>query len=181
MILNARQNQFIIYFSPTFFYKEVQDQWLPIINRFKLPFTGVSDYINSCIQSVTFPAIDILLDTQQESQYKITWRGGKEIEPIFDKTLIFTFKLSEAYTSYWVWYQQIQQFLQYANGEKPFMDDLYLSFLDHNGFEIVNFRFKQLTPSNVSQFEISYALTSAEFTTFNITFKYNRFDVTYKF
>jgi hypothetical protein len=39
---------------------------------------------------------------QGQQQYKIAYRGGKELEPTFDKNLTITFKLSEGFISYWI-------------------------------------------------------------------------------
>ena len=54
---------------------------------------------------------------------------------------------------------------------------MYVSFLDHKGFELVAFSFEKIIPLSLSQFEISYAQTAAEFNTFNMTLRYNRYNI----
>lgn len=181
MILNAKQNQFAIYFPKHFFYPEVIDKWSPIIQRFKLPFKEVSDYVNSTIQSIAWPSLDFPIVEQQQSQFNTKYKAGKEMEPLFDKTMTVTFKLSEGFVSYWIWFDQIAKFLEYANQKPCFMDPLFVSFLDNNGFALMDFNFKELTPSNLSQFEISYSNVVADFSTISVTFKYNRFDIKSQF
>jgi hypothetical protein len=40
---------------------------------------------------------------------------------------------------------------------------------------LLEFSFNQIVPQNLSQFEISYATTAAEFRTFTMNIMYNRF------
>jgi hypothetical protein len=142
----------------------------------KLPYNSSSDFLNACIQSVSFPQLSLDTVEQQESQFKIQWRGGKELEPIFDKTITVTFKLSEGFISYWMLFEQIEYFLTYAK-TTPYWPPMFLSFLDHNGFSLVDFTFEQLTPTAMSQFDINYSTMATEFSTFTLTMKYNRFNI----
>src|SRR5271157_300893 len=133
MILNAKHNNFVILFSQNFFYPEVEQRWKPVIDRLKLPYNSTADFLNACIQAVSWPQLSLITATQQERQYQITWRGGKELEPIFDKTVTVTFKLTEGFISYWMLFEQIEYYLTYAKAT-PFWPPMFLSFLDHNGF-----------------------------------------------
>ena len=54
---------------------------------------------------------------------------------------------------------------------------MYVSFLDHHGFEIVAFSFEKIIPTAMSQFNISYATTAAEFNNFTLNLRYNRFKI----
>jgi len=176
MILNAKQNQFAIYFSSNFFYPEIIDKWTPIVARLKLPFDTLEDFINSCVQSVSFPGINLQTVEQQDGQYRNTWRGGKELEPIIDKTLNINFKLSEGFLSYWIFWQQIDLYLRYGES-KPWFPPLHISFLDHHGFELINYTFERITPLTLSSFDANYAQVAADFQTFSLSLKYNRFKV----
>jgi len=175
-ILNARSNQFFINFPPELFYPEIKDRWIPVIKRLKLPFDTVEDFINNCVQSISFPSVELPTVDQQQSQFQIKYRGGKELEPILDKNLTITFKLSEGFFSYWILFEQLEQFVNYEQ-KVPFWPSLYVSFLDNNGFEIVAFEFHKIVPTGLSPFSISYATTAAEFNTFTLSLNYNRFDI----
>ena len=176
MILNSLNNLYLIYFPPNFFYPEIEAKWAPIIKRLKLPYNTIEDFINSTIQSVDFPEISIESATQQQSQFDIKYRPGKELEPIFDKNLTVTFKLIEGFISYWIFFEQIELFLKY--GEKqPFWPPMHVSFLDHHGFELLAFAFDKVIPNGLSKFNISYATTAADFNTFTLNLRYNRFQI----
>jgi len=175
MLLNALHNQFIIRFPKSFFYPEIHDRWTPVVKRLKLPYENLEDFMNASIQSINFPAIDLPIIEQPQQQFKIAYRSGKELEPLFDKNLNITFKLSEGFITYWILFEQIELFIKVFQVKKPFWDPMYISFLDHHGFELVAFTFNMIIPTALSQFDISYATTAAEFNTFNLNLKYNRF------
>lgn len=176
MILNSLNNQFVIIFPPGFFYPEIVKRWEPVVKRMKLPYQSLEDFINATVQSITFPSVDINGVQQPQSQFQIQYRPGKELEPLIEKNLTITFKLSEGFISYWILFEQIEMFLEY--GEKvPFWPPLYVSFLDHKGFELVVFSFEKIIPTSLSQFEVAYSQTAADFNTFNMGIRYNRFNI----
>lgn len=176
MILNALNNQFVIYFPRNFFYPEVEERWNPIVRRLKLPYETLEDFINATIQKVSLPGINLSNPTQQQRQFAIQYRTGKELEAAFEKTLNVTFKLSEGFISYWIMFEQLELFLKYQDTQ-PFWPPMYISFLGHHGFELVAFEFQYIVPQSMSQFDISYATTAAEFNTFNVELRFNRFNI----
>ncbi len=176
MILNSLNNQFVVQFPKGFFYPEIVARWTPVVNRLKLPYESLEDFINATVQSISFPAIELPAVTQPQGQFKIMQRPGKELEPLVEKNLTVTFKLSEGFISYWIMFEQIELFQEY--GERiPFWPPMYVSFLDHHGFELVAFSFEKIIPLNLGQFEISYAQTAAEFNTFTLLLRYNRWQI----
>lgn len=176
MLLNNLSNQFVIYFPPNFFYPEIVTKWLPVVKRMKLPYTSIESFINASIQSIDFPSVELEQAQQQQSQFNIKYRGGKELEPVFDKNLTVTFKLAEGFVSYWIFFEQIETYLKYGESQ-PFWPPMYVSFLDHHGFELVSFTFEKIVPRGLSQFQLSYATTAAEFNTYNLQLTYNRFKI----
>ena len=176
MILNSLANQFVVQFPKGFFYPDIVTKWTPIVNRMKLPYVNLEDFINACVQSITFPSVELTNVEQQQGQFRIQYRPGKELEPLIEKNLTITFKLSEGFISYWILFEQIEMFLNYEQ-TVPFWPPMYVSFLDHHGFELVAFSFEKITPVSLTQFEVSYATTAAEFNTFGMTIRYNRFNI----
>jgi hypothetical protein len=176
MILNAKHNNFVILFSQNFFYPEVEARWKTVIDRMKLPYNTTVDFLNACIQSVSFPSLQLTSDEQQERQNRIVWRGGKELEPQFDKTLTVSFKLSEGFISYWMLFEQIEWYLTYGK-TLPFWPPMFLSFLDHNGHSLMEFSYEQVTPIGLSQFDVNYSTMVSEFASFSLTLKFNRFKI----
>ncbi|HUT80602.1 MAG TPA: hypothetical protein VMZ29_05295 [Candidatus Bathyarchaeia archaeon] len=178
MILNAKNNMFTIWFPPHFFYPSIVKKWEPVVKRLKLPYQTIEDFFNASIQSLTFPALELPTPTQQQSEFIIAYKGGKELEPTFDKTMEVVFKLSEGFITYWIIFEQIEEYLRYDNEEKGvFWPSMYVSFLDMHGFELVAFEFNKIVPTGLSQFDVSYATTAADFNTFSLNLRYNRFNI----
>lgn len=176
-ILNAKLNQYAIWFPKNFLYPQVIERWTPVVKRLKLQYETLEDYINATVQSVTFPEILLPPVEQQQSQFRIKYRGGKELEPILDKNLTVTFKLTEGFITYWMLFDQIDLFQMYAETE-PFWPSMFVSFLDHHGFELMAFEFQKIIPLGLSQFNVSYATVAAEFNTFTLSLAYNRYKIT---
>ena len=176
MILNNLSNQFVVRFPKGFFYQDIRKKWDPVVERLKLPYMNLEDFINACVQSISFPTVELNNVSQQQTMFDIQYRPGKELEPLLEKNLTITFKLTESFLSYWILFDQIEAFLAYEQ-TVPFWPPMYVSFLDHKGFELVVFSYEKIVPTNLSQFEISYAQSAAQFNTFTMGIRYNRYNI----
>jgi hypothetical protein len=175
-ILNAKLNQYAVWFPKDFFYPEIRERWTPVVKRLKLQYQTLEDFFNASVQAVTFPELRLDPVIQPQSQFSIRYRGGKELEPILDKMLTVTFKLTEGFITYWMLFEQIESYMKYAE-TSPFWPSMYISFLDHHGYELVVFEFQKIIPIAMSQFNISYASVAAEFSTFTLNLAYNRYKI----
>jgi len=182
MLLNNKPQMFTIYFPSNFFYKEVKEKWEPIIEKMRLPYQSLDDFMNQQIQTVTFPSFQIDTATQQRGQYEVTYPGGKELEPLINKSLTISFKLTESYISYFVMWDQIDLYLHYKRDgfteNKPcWMEPIQLAFLSDAGFQLTEFVFREITPTSLSELNLSYAAQIASYNNFTFSLKYNRFDI----
>ena len=181
MVLNNKPQMFTFYFPSNFWYDEVKETWQPFIERMKLPYQDISDFMNQQVQAIKFPALNMEPVEQQREQYPIAYFNGKELEPQIDKSLNITFKLTESYITYWVVWHQIDLFLHYAataNEKKPcWMEPVSLGFLNDAGFKMIEFEFSGITPTNTSELNMSYAATIASYNTFSLNLRYNYFDI----
>lgn len=175
-ILNAKLNNYAIWFPQDFFYPEIRERWTPVVKRLKLPYLSLEDYFNSTVQSITFPEVTLNPVSQPQTMFQIKYRGGKELEPILDKNLTVTFKLTEGFITYWMLFDQIELF-QFYSEKAPFWPSMYVSFLDHHGFELMTFEFQKIVPNRLSQFNVSYATVAADFNTFTLNMSYNRYNI----
>lgn len=60
------------------------------------------------------------------------------------------------------------------------MPPLSVTLLDDGGFEIITYTYNQLTPTNLSDFELSYSARPGTFNTFTWEFEFNYFDIWYR-
>ncbi len=183
MVLNNKPQMFTIYFPSTFFYDRVCEKWGPIINKMRLPYQSVVDFMNSQIQTVTFPGLNIDTPTQQRNQYEVVYPSGKELEVLIDKSLRINFKLTESYISYWILWDQVDIYLHYGEWNKPYerepiwMEPIKLGFLNDAGFTLTEFEFREITPTALSELNLSYAASVASYNTFSWSLHYNVFDI----
>lgn len=182
MVLNNAPQMYTIYFPSDFFYESVCQKWGPMIERMRLPYQDVTDFMNAQIQSIIFPSISLETAQQQREQYPIAYSGGKELEALFNRDFTITFKLTESYISYWIIWDQILQYLHYGennngNTERIWMSSFHLGFLNDAGYQLMDFTFKELVPTSLSELNLSYAATIASYNTFSFGLKYNYFDV----
>ena len=175
-LLNSRLNAFSIWFPKDFFYPEIRERWTPVVKRLKLQYQSLEDFFNASVQSVTFPEVRLEPVIQPQNMFQIRYRGGKELEPILDKMITVTFKLTEGFITYWMLFEQIEMFMKYKD-TSPFWPSMYISFLDHHGYELVVFEFKKLIPIALSQFNVNYATVGADFNTFTLNLAYNRYKI----
>jgi hypothetical protein len=175
-ILNSKLNMYAIWFPKDFLYPEVRERWTPVVKRLKLQYQTLEDYINATVQSVTFPEVVLTAAEQPQTMFNIKYRGGKELEPILDKNITVTFKLTEGFITYWMLFDQIELF-QFYSDRDPFWPSMYVSFMDHHGFELMAFEFQKIVPLNLSQFNVSYATVAADFNTFTLNLGYNRYKI----
>ena len=189
MVLNNKTQMFTVFFPSNFFYKEVKKRWEPIIEKMRLPYQSIDDFMNAQIQSVTFPSLNLDTSQQQRNQYEIVYPTGKELEPSMSKDLSITFKLVESYISYFIMLDQIDIYLHYANvnkeideyigGEKKscWMEPIHLAFLTDQGFELTKFIFSEITLTSLSELNLSYSAQAAAYNTFTLGLHYNKFDL----
>lgn len=174
MILNNRTQLFSFYFPSNYLFPEVNEKYKVYLKRMNLPFETCEDFLNSCIQSVNFPAINIPNAQEQMGQYEVEYTTGKELDAIVDKSLTITFKLTDSYLSYWILRDQIDAYLRYGDRNKNvFWNPIYLTFLSSAGYEINTFEFSQVTPINLSELDLSYKAEIAQYNTFTLGLHYN--------
>ena len=175
-ILNSKLNMFQVWLPKNFFYPEIDKRWTPVVKRLKLQYQTLEDFVNATIQGVTFPEMVLAPVSQPQTMFDIKYRGGKELEPILDKNLVVTFKLIEGFITYWMLFEQIELYQKYL-ATNPFWPSMYISFLDHHGFELVVFEFEKIVPTGMSRFDVNYSTVAADFNTFTLNLTYNRFKI----
>jgi hypothetical protein len=98
-----------------------------------------------------------------------------------NKTVTLTVKLTESYLTYFIARQQFDLFLRFGEyATNMYMPPLSVTILDDGGFEIITYTYNQLTPTNLSDFDLSYSARPGTFNTFTWEFAYNYFDIWYR-
>lgn len=173
MVLNNKAQMFSVWFDDMYFYPAVEEKYKPIINKMRLPYLSVSDFMNAQLQTITFPGFNIDPATQQRGQYEIAYTTGKELDAIIDKTIELEFKLTESYLSYWILWDQTELYLQYNKIRNCWWDPINLTFLNDAGFELRTMQFQQITPISLSNLNLSYKSQVSSYNTLRLSLRYN--------
>jgi hypothetical protein len=172
MILNSKNNNFIIRFARGWVYEEIMAKYSPYLNRLPIPYETVQDYLESTIQSITFPSVAAEPVEQVLYEDPVKWKGAKKLLRYMDKKITVNFKLTEGYINYWIMYDLFNQYYS-LDQENPFLNNVYITFLDHIGFEFVRVQLEQIVFLSISDLELNYSSTTAEFKTFSTEFSFN--------
>ena len=180
MLLNPLSQNFVIWLPTNFFYDEVVKLWTPVFKRMFLPYLTIEDMFNSQITTLSFPSVASNSVTQQNQNYQITKRSGRQLDQDMGKDLTLTIKLSESYMTYFIARQQMDLYLKYGKQRQLYFPPINVTILDEGGFENITYTYYQLTPVSLSDFDLSYAAKPGSFNTFTWGFKYNYFDIYYR-
>lgn len=173
MVLNSKSQMFSCWFDQNYFYPEIEKKYLPLIQKMKLPYMSVSDFMNAQIQSVTFPGINLDSAVLQRGQYSITHPAGKELDAIINKEITIEFKLTESYLTYWILYDQINYYLEYNKNLSCWWDPLNITFLTDYGFEFQTIQFQKIVPTSLSSLNLSYKSQIASYNNIQLGLSFN--------
>lgn len=177
MLLNSIQQNFVFALNPCWVYPDVQQTWMPVLDRMYSPYRTCEDFINSQIVSVNFPGIQAQTATQQIQLYNIQKRPGLTMDQLAQKTLTLTIKTTESYISYFLMRHQFELFLKLVNIQPLYMAPITIDILNDGGYSTVSYVFKQLTMTSISDLQLNYSQTVGNFNTFTVSFAYNYYDV----
>jgi len=181
MLLNARQNGFIILFPDDFFAPEINEKYKKYYQSLIVPYDTISEFMSATIQSIDFPGWNMDVATQtrvlgKKQEYK------NSVQPIdlHKRTLEITFKLTDAYLNYFIFKENADIFLDFKNKKQTF-DPMRLALLDNQGYIVSSILFKKPILTGVDGFKLSYSSVVPEFRTFTAKFAYFDFDLSLDF
>jgi hypothetical protein len=178
MLLNARQNGFWFQFPKGFFYPEVEDKYAPYIKRMPIPYDTIRDFMNSTIQSVTFPTLRTVDNVEQirPGGFKQSYKSATAIQNLIQREFNVTFKLGEGFINYWVMYENLIKFLDFQNKQEYF-PDLTLRLLDNEGIIMASVEFQQVIVTSLGEVQLNYSSTTPQFSAFTVGFRCNYVNV----
>lgn len=179
MILNAKNSNFIIKLPTNFLYPEIVEKYERYLIHDPNPFNSLVDYVNASIQGMSFKGFSYEPARQMLLADPVKWKNGFDVNTMLDKTFTITFKTYEGFINYWILREQLTEFLSYDQKDE-FLAPITLSFLDHVGFELVNYTFQQVLMTGIGDLELSYGNNMPEFTTFDVDFAYSELKIQHR-
>lgn len=178
MILNSRNNLFNFKFPRNFIPKEVADKYRKYLNR--MPGNLMSepiDYINYSIQGIAIPGISFDPISQAPNDGTTTYhRGSIPIQNTIERQFTVEMQLLDGYINYWIMQDTLLYYYSKAKRE-PFIDDLKLQILDGEGIHVMSAVFEKPIMNSISELELNMSTNIAEFSTFQMNFYYNKFNI----
>ena len=203
MILNSRQNSFLVNLPQDFFNAAVNTKYEKYYRNLLLPYKSISDFMASTIQSVTFPGLTTQLPTQIRTLGKMQEvQSAKPISDMFNRDLKITFKLTDAYLNYFIMMDTLLNYLEPANasetntgnslgqaltnnpikhGNHPFFSPIRLTLLNNEGYGVSSIIFNRPMITQMSAITLSYSSVTPQFQQFTVDFKYYNFDLELEF
>jgi len=158
MLLNVRQNGFVLSFPPDFFAPEIKEKYKQYFQSLILPYDTIEEFMSSTVQSINWPGWTMqtvaqtrLLGKQQE------YKSSKQVVDQFSREFTITFKMTDT-------------------KERTF-SPMRLSLLDNEGYLVSSIIFKNPILTSQDGFNLSYSTNTPDFKTFTAKFSYFTFDI----
>ncbi|MDC1282386.1 hypothetical protein N8Z10_00375 [bacterium] len=178
MILNSRNNLFSFRFPRTFIPQEVAEKYKKYLDR--TPgnlITEPIDFINYSIQGISIPGIKFDPIETSPNDGTVTYhRGSTPIQNTIDRQFSISMQLLDGYVNYWIMQDTLLYY--YSKGVRdPFINDLKLQIMDAEGIHVMSAVFEKPIMNSISDLDLNMSSNIAEFSTFDINFFYNKFNI----
>jgi len=176
MNLNTLNNQFYFSLPLDFIPDGYEERYMPLLGAKKKLHNSVLDYINSNIQSITYPAINFPVTTNNQitKRKTIKHKTVGNIYDLFDDTITVTFKNVDSN----ICYIMLQDILNhhYLRTDKSYDDPIIVTLLDENRNALYHIQYRNVIWTSLSETVFAYNNQTIESSTFTATFTYNFID-----
>lgn len=180
MILNPKASSFYFNFPKGFFSDRVIQKYDPYIKKQPIPFDNVQQYVNSTIQSISFPGLNIdSVEQVRPLGKKISYKSSTPIQDLFSNDIMINFKASDGFINYFIMLDTVLDFLNFANPE-VFSQTMPLRIMDGEGNVVVSVTFDQVLFTSFSGLELNYTNNNPAYTSFSLGFTFNYLDIKFE-
>lgn len=176
-ILNARANSFYFVFPKGFFPDKVHTKYINYLKKQPNPYDTLTSYMNSTIQSISFPSI--VMDSAEQVRNlgkRINYQSATPVQDLFSREFEVSFRIAEGYINYFIMLETILDYLDLKNS-RVFIQNLPLRILNNNGEIISSIIYKEITLTSMTSIDLNYTQNSPSVYTFSVGFKCNYMDL----
>jgi len=174
-LLNAKYNNYVLLLPKDWLYPSIINKYKYHLQSELIPFPDVISFINSTIQSVSFPAMGLDIVKQVKKNSTPSYRSGYEANRGYTTEMTLTFRVTEGYINYFILKDQLERYYDTQKADEKnrvFVPDLMLYFMDKSGRSVLSLEYKNIVFFGISELELSYSTNTPEFKTFDIQLAY---------
>lgn len=179
MNLTTLNNQFHFSLPLDFIPTGSEERYMKLLGAKRKLYVSVLDYLNSTIQSITFPSINfpIVNNPQNLKRKQIQWKTVGNIYDLFDKTVTVTFLNVDSNINYTIILDILMN--HYLNVDKPYDDSLVITTLDEKRNALYHVQYRDVIWTGMSDNTFAYNDQTLQNKNFTATFTYNFIDFEY--
>lgn len=179
MNLTTVNNQFHFNLPLDFIPESREERYMDLLKAKRKLAPSVIDYINSTIQSVSFPSINfpVVNNPQILKRKQIKWKTVGNIYDLFDDTITVTFLNVDSNINYIIMLDVLMN--HYLNVDKPYDSSIVVTMLDQNRQALYHIQFRDVIWTGMSDNTFAFNDSAVQNKTFTATFTYNFIDFEY--
>lgn len=182
MNLNAKANLFKFTFPVGFFPEEVVTKYERYIEKSQIPYKSFYDFMNSTIQTVTIPSLNVDI-VEQNGAYRVAqkWRSGYETIRMIDRSFTVEFKLVESFMNYFALMEAFFEFNSFQTKEEH-LPDMVLEVYDTDLLRTLKIKYGQVLYKSIpTAISFNHGDVRNQFKTFSAVFAYNNLEIDFDF
>lgn len=178
MILNSRNNTYDFRFPRNFIPKEVAEKYKKYLNKIpgSLMYEPI-DFVNYAVQGLNVPGINFTPVEQSDWDGSVRYhRGSVPIQNTIERQFTVTMQLLDGFINYWIMQDTLLYYYARSTEDK-FAPEMTLRILDSEGASVAYLKFQDPIMNSISELSLNMSENVADFSTFDVTFFYNKLDL----
>lgn len=172
-------NQFHFNLPSDFVPEELEERYLDLLGAKRMLYPRVIDFINSTIQTCSFPSINfpVVSNPQNLRRKMIKWKTVGSIYDLFDDTVTVTFLNVDSNLNFLMLLDILTN--HYVNVDKAYDQPIIITFVDENKNALYHVQFRDVIWTGLSDNTFAFNDQTISTKTFTATFTYNFIDFQY--
>lgn len=179
MLLPARNNQFEFCFSKTFIPDEIENRYMPYLDRIPGSMFGrCIDFVNYGIQGFNMQnaQFDVVEQYDRKTTYNRIYRSPFSPEKLTPKDFTVTCQLYDGYVNYFLMFDLFQYY--YASPECKFIPGIpFLRVMDCTGYEIFTIEYKNVLFTGIDGLDFNFSTNTIDMKTFTCNFRAQELEI----
>lgn len=175
--LPTLNNQFHFNLPIDFVPEKSEERYMQVLKAFRKPHKTVVDYLNSTIQSITFPGITFPTTNNEQNKLrkKIKWKSVANINDLFEDTVTITFLDVDSRLNYMILMDVLCN--HYLNSDQPYDQSILITLINENRRPLFNIQYRSVIWTGIDGNNLAYNEQTIQSKTFTANFTFNYIDL----